>query len=212
MSAEELWQSLNAFGFGQATGVSFPAESSGYLRHFTDWHPLDHATVAFGYGLSVSTLQLARAYSVFAADGVLRPVSMLVQDEAAPGQRVMSEKTARAVLAMMEQVVGPKGTARNAAVRGYRVAGKTGTVKKTGAGGYLEDSYVAVFAGIAPVSAPRLVMVVMIDQPRQNGYYGGQVAAPVFSEVLTHALRLMNISPDDLPSIRQIASSQENKV
>jgi cell division protein FtsI (penicillin-binding protein 3) len=212
MQAEELWQSLNAFGFGQPTGVSFPAESSGYLRHFTDWHPLDHATVAFGYGLSVSTLQLARAYSVFAADGVLRPASMLMQDEVEPGQRVMSKKTARAVLAMMEQVVGPKGTARNAAVRGYRVAGKTGTVKKTAAGGYLEDSYVAVFAGIAPVSAPRLVMVVMIDQPRQNGYYGGQVAAPVFSEVLTHALRLMNISPDDLPAIRQIASSQENKV
>jgi cell division protein FtsI (penicillin-binding protein 3) len=211
MSREELWQAFNDFGFGQPTGVSFPAESSGYLRHFTDWHPLDHATIAFGYGLSVSTLQLARAYSIFASGGLLRPVSMVKQDEVPPASRVMSESTAGSMLKMMEQVVGPKGTARRAAIKGYRVAGKTGTVKKTVAGAYLEDSYVAVFAGIVPVSSPRLVMAVMINEPKQNGYYGGQVAAPVFSEVLTHALRLMNISPDDVPAIGKLVSAQDNR-
>ena len=213
MQAEDLWQAFNDYGFGQPSGINFPASSYGYLSHYSDWQPLDHATLAFGYGLSVSTLQLARSYSIFANDGYLQPVSLLKQDKAEQKDRVMKASTARAILNMLEQVVGPEGTAREAAIAGYRVAGKTGTVKKNASGGgYLEDSYMAVFAGIVPVSQPRLVMAVMIDEPSQNGYYGGQVAAPVFQEVLTHALRLMNISPDDLPALQQMARLSEKEV
>ena len=138
----------------------------------------------------------------------LASLTLIKQDQQPAGHQVMKAATARTVLKMMEQVVGPKGTAQQAAIPGYRVAGKTGTVKKTASdGGYQQDNYMSVFAGIVPVSQPRLVMAVMIDQPKQNGYYGGQVAAPVFKEVLTHALRLMNISPDDLSSLQQMAQS-----
>ncbi len=212
MKPKELWQSFSDFGFGESTGVSFPAASSGYLSYYSDWQPLDHATIAFGYGLSVSALQLARAYSLFANQGKLLPLSLLKVDEVPESSQVMTAATAKKVLQMMEQVVGPGGTAKRAAINGYRVAGKTGTARKSAAGGYLKDSYVSVFAGVVPVSNPRLVMAVMIDDPKQNGYHGGQVAAPVFSEVLGHALRLMNISPDDLPAIQRMAKSEETKV
>ncbi len=208
MESEDLWQAFNDYGFGQPSGVDFPAASAGYFSHYADWQPLDHATMAFGYGLSLSTLQLARSYSLFANDGILNPLTLIKLDQAPAGQQVMKAVTARSVLRMMEQVVGPKGTAQQAAIPGYRVAGKTGTVKKTAAGGgYQQDNYMSVFAGIVPVSKPRLVMAVMIDEPTQNGYYGGQVAAPVFQEVLTHALRLMNISPDDLSTLQQLAQT-----
>jgi len=207
MKADEMWQSFYDYGFGEATGVSFPGSSSGYFSHYSDWQPLDHATMAFGYGVSVSTLQLARSYSIFANDGKLLPVSLLKLDESLPATQVMKPRTANTVLKMLEQVVGPDGTAQQAAISGYRVAGKTGTVKKSAAGGYLEDTYTSVFAGIVPVSKPRLVMAVMIDEPKMNGYYGGQVAAPVFQEVLSHALRLMNISPDDYAVSSQLAGS-----
>jgi cell division protein FtsI (penicillin-binding protein 3) len=212
MKPKELWQSFTDYGFGEPTGVSFPAASSGYISYYSDWQPLDHATIAFGYGLSVSTLQLARAYSLFANEGKLLPMSLLKVDQVPESRQVMSASTAKSILEMMEQVVGPGGSAKRAAINGYRVAGKTGTAKKNAAGGYLKDSYIAVFAGVVPVTDPRLVMAVMIDDPKQNGYYGGQVAAPVFSEVLGHALRLMNISPDDLPAIQRMAKSEENKV
>ncbi len=212
MKPKELWQSFTDYGFGEPTGVSFPAASSGYISYYSDWQPLDHATIAFGYGLSVSALQLARAYSLFANEGKLLPMSLLKVDQVPESRQVMSASTAKSILEMMEQVVGPGGSAKLAAINGYRVAGKTGTAKKNAAGGYLKDSYIAVFAGVVPVTDPRLVMAVMIDDPKQNGYYGGQVAAPVFSEVLGHALRLMNISPDDLPAIQRMAKSEENKV
>ncbi len=212
MTPKELWQSFTDFGFGEPTGISFPAASSGYLSYYSDWQPLDHATIAFGYGLSVSALQLARAYSLFANQGKLLPLSLLKVDQVPESRQVMTAATAQRILEMMEQVVGPGGTAKRAAINGYRVAGKTGTARKSAAGGYLKDSYVSVFAGVVPVSNPRLVMAVMIDDPKQNGYHGGQVAAPVFSEVLGHALRLMNISPDDLPAIQRMAKSGETKV
>lgn len=212
MKSDQLWKAFSDYGFGEPTGVSFPASSSGYLSHFADWQPLDHATLAFGYGLSVSTLQLARAYSLFANEGKLLPVSLLKQDKVPESRQVMTAKTAQQVLEMMEEVVGPGGSATQAAIPGYRVAGKTGTAKKSADGGYLKDSYVSVFAGVVPVSQPRLVMAVVIDDPKQNGYYGGEVAAPVFSEVVGHAVRLMNVSPDDISSIRQVAKSVENKV
>ena len=208
MKPEQLWQSYKDYGFGEPTGISFPASAPGYFSDYNDWQPLDHATMAFGYGVSVSTLQLARSYSVFANGGKIQPVSLLKLDEPQQATQVMKSSTAKKVLEMMEQVVGPDGSAKQAAITGYRVAGKTGTARKSTAGGYLEDTYTSVFAGVVPVSNPRLVMAVMIDEPTKNGYYGGQVAAPVFKDVLTHALRLMNISPDNLKASLQMAKSK----
>ncbi len=208
MSREELWDAFRNYGFGEPTGIAFPGESSGYFRHFGQWQPLDHATMGFGYGLSVSATQLARAYAVIASGGKLIDLTLVKLDEAdreaanAIQRHVMKSSTAAAVMRMMEEVVGPEGTAQQASVEGYRVAGKTGTAKKSIVGGYQEDDYVSVFAGMAPTSNPRLVMAVMIDEPKHNGYYGGVVAAPVFREVISNALRILDIAPDNLPGIQ----------
>jgi len=206
MEKQELWESFRDYGFGEASGVSFPGESAGYLRHYSQWQPLDHATVGFGYGMSLSITQLARAYAVIANQGRLVDLSLLRKEPVvAPknqiSRHVMKVATARQILNMMAEVVGPKGTAQLAAIDGYQVAGKTGTAKKSIAGGYQKDDYVSVFAGIAPASNPRLVMAVVIDEPTQNGYYGGVVAAPVFQEVVSNALRILDIAPDDLPTL-----------
>ncbi len=206
MEPEELWQSFRDYGFGEASGVSFPGESSGYFRHFGQWQPLDHATMGFGYGMSMSITQLARAYTVIANQGRLLELSLLRKEPVATrgneiSRHVMKAATAQQLLQMMVEVVGPEGTAQQAAVPGYQVAGKTGTARKSIDGGYQEDDYVSVFAGIAPASNPRLVMAVMIDEPTQNGYYGGVVAAPVFQEVISNALRILDIPPDDLPTL-----------
>lgn len=206
LEPEELWQSLTDYGFGQPSGVSFPGESAGYFRHFSQWQPLDHATMGFGYGMSMSITQLARAYTVIANQGRLLELSLLRKEPVAAraneiSRHVMKAATAQQLLQMMTEVVGPEGTAQQAAVAGYRVAGKTGTAKKSIDGGYQKDDYVSVFAGIAPASNPRLVMAVMIDEPTQNGYYGGVVAAPVFQEVISNALRILDIPPDDLPTL-----------
>jgi cell division protein FtsI (penicillin-binding protein 3) len=215
MKEEELWQSFNDYGFGKPPGVAFPGESSGYFRHFTEWQKLDHAVMGFGYGLAVSITQLARAYAMIANQGRHVDVS-LIRKEPEPEienrveRHVMSAKTAKIVLEMMEQVVGPKGTAQLAAVPGYRVGGKTGTAKKSSAGGYDKDNYLSVFAGVAPISDPRLVMAVIVDEPTQNGYYGGTVAAPVFQEVMSNALRILDIAPDDISSLQaQIADKEK---
>jgi len=208
MHKQELWESFSNYGFGEASGVSFPGETSGYLPHHRQWQPLDHATMGFGYGMSVSITQLARAYAVIANEGRLLDLSLL-RKEADTNPRnqisrhVMKANTARTIIEMMAQVVGPKGTAHRAAIPGYQVAGKTGTAKKSIAGGYQKDDYIAVFAGIVPVSNPRLVMAVMIDEPTQNGYYGGLVAAPVFRDVVSNALRILDIPPDNLPTLVQ---------
>jgi cell division protein FtsI (penicillin-binding protein 3) len=204
LDKKELWESFRDYGFGEASGVSFPGESSGYLRHYSQWQPLDHATVGFGYGMSLSITQLARAYAVIANQGRLLDLSLLRKEPvAAPknqiSRHVMKASTARQMMSMLTEVVGPEGTAQRAAVDGYQIAGKTGTARKSNVGGYQKDDYVAVFAGIAPASSPRLVMAVMIDEPTQNGYYGGVVAAPVFQEVISNALRILDIAPDDLP-------------
>ncbi|HEY5739478.1 MAG TPA: penicillin-binding protein 2, partial [Gammaproteobacteria bacterium] len=208
LQRDELWQSFREFGFGSVSGVSFPGESVGYLRHYSQWQPLDHATMGFGYGMSVSISQLARAYAMIANLGRLPELSLLRKDPDSPrdnqiSRHVIKSSTARQLLQMMSEVVGPGGTAQQAAVPGYRIAGKTGTARKSVDGGYRQDDYVAVFAGIAPASNPRLVMAVMIDEPTQNGYYGGVVAAPVFQEVISNALRILDIPPDDLPALAQ---------
>jgi cell division protein FtsI (penicillin-binding protein 3) len=194
-----LWEIFSDLGFGQTTGSGFPGESAGYLNAFNNWSEVELATIAFGYGLSVTTLQLAQAYLVLAAGGELLPLSFHKVTTPVHGRRIISEIIANQVLAMLEAVVNKEGTGQQAAVNGYRVAGKTGTVHKSTVGGYSEDRYLSLFAGIAPVSDPRLVMVVIIDEPSGQQHYGGQVAAPIFSKVMTGALRLFNINPDNLP-------------
>jgi len=198
MPADRLWSVLRDYGFGEMTASGFPGERGGTLRHFQDWRPIDHATVAYGYGLSTTALQLANAYAVIANGGERRPVSFFTAKQLPPAHRIIRTTTAAQVSLMLERVVR-EGTATAAAIPGYRVAGKTGTARKSGIGGYAERRYQAVFAGYVPASRPRLVAVVVIDEPSAGAYYGGAVAAPVFSRVMAGALRLMEIPPDDLP-------------
>lgn len=211
MDYGSLWDIYHRVGFGQKTGVEFPAETRGVLRPHSSWRVFEHATMAFGYGVSVTAMQLAQAYAVIAADGVKRPVTLIKHEHAPDGERVLPADTARAVRAMMETVVSNKGTARRAAVPGYRVAGKTGTAKKaSGKRGYGGGRYQAVFAGMAPAGSPRLVMVVMVDEPRGRSYYGGIVAAPVFAKVMAGALRLLDIPPDNPEPSMLLAGGRTN--
>ncbi len=201
-----LWNMFVRVGFGSPTSVSFPGEATGVLRDFHRWRPVETATAAFGYGLSVTPLQLARAYAILAADGVRRPVSLLRVDKPPQGQRVIQSAIAAEVRRMMEAVVREGGTGTLAAVPGYRVAGKTGTVRKAGPSGYVAHQYYAVFAGMAPASRPRLVLAVVVNDPnpKRGGYYGGQVAAPVFRRVMGESLRMLDVPPDerDDPAVR----------
>lgn len=199
LEPEHLWRTFTDLGFGQVTGSGFPGEASGLLADYHRWYPIERATLSFGYGLSVTPLQLAQAYGVLAADGVRRPVSFLRLDAPPPATRVLPVRAARELRAMLETVIGPEGTGQQAAVTGYRVAGKTGTVHKSTAGGYADDRYVSVFAGFAPATRPRLAAVVMINEPGAGKHFGGQVAAPVFARVMAGSLRLLAVPPDDLP-------------
>jgi cell division protein FtsI (penicillin-binding protein 3) len=184
-------------GFGAATGISLPGEVAGRMNP-PSGAPIDLATLGYGYGISVTPLQLARAYSALANGGVVLPVSLLKRDTLPEGERVMSEQTARQVRAMLEQAVSRDGTGVAAQVAYYRVGGKTGTAHKLVNGEYANNSYIASFAGFAPASNPQLVMIITVDEPQGGAYYGGQVAAPVFSKVMAGVLRLLNIPPDNL--------------
>jgi cell division protein FtsI (penicillin-binding protein 3) len=197
LPAEVFWHDLNEEGFGEATGSGFPGEAAGKLRDYKTWRPVEQATMSYGNGISVNLLQLARAYTVFANDGTLLPVSLVKLDTPPEGKRVFSAATARAVKDMLELVVQPGGTAPLAQISGYRVAGKTGTAHKLEHGRYV-DHYVASFVGMAPASRPRLIIAVKIDDPQGPQYYGGQVAAPVFSAVMEQALHLLDV-PNDAP-------------
>ena len=197
MSPESFWRVLNEGGFGEVTGSGFPGEASGKLRDYKTWRPVEQATISYGNGISVTLLQLARAYTVFANDGMLLPVSLLKRETPPEGRKIYSAETARQVREMLELVVQPGGTAPMAQVSGYRVAGKTGTSHKLEHGHYV-DRYVASFVGMAPASNPRLIVAVKIDDPQGGQYYGGQVAAPVFSAVMGAALRQTNV-PNDAP-------------
>lgn len=201
---------LSQAGFGTPTGSGFPGEVAGTLPYRSHWSDIERATLSYGYGISVTPLQLAYAYTLFANDGLLKPVTFVADGgrDLEP-VRVLSRHTARQVRAMLEGVVTEGGTGTRAAVPGYRIAGKTGTAHKAGSGGYAEDRYLALFAGIAPASDPRLVMAVVIDEPSVDEYYGGLVAAPVFSRVMAGALRLLNVPPDDLDSLRGRMASAE---
>ena len=193
---ERLWDTFASLGFGVITGSGFPGETAGILTDYVDWSDIERATLSFGYGLSVTPLQLAQAYGVIASGGLMYPATFLRVDEPPEPERVMAAHAALQVRGMLEAVTGEGGTGQRARISGYRVAGKTGTARKSTAGGYSDDRYVAVFAGMVPASAPRLVAVVVIDEPTGDEYYGGQVAAPVFSEVMAGALRLKGIAPD----------------
>ncbi|WP_045225341.1 peptidoglycan D,D-transpeptidase FtsI family protein [Methyloterricola oryzae] len=192
----KLWAFYNNLGFGQGLETGFPGEASGRLSNHQNWGPFHQATLSFGYGLSTSALQLARAYLSLANGGEIPMVGLLKREKPPEVHRIMSAKTANSVKTMLEAVVTREGTAIKAAIPGYRVAGKTGTVKKSGAHGYQQGAYLSLFAGMAPASKPKLVMIVMIDNPTAGEYYGGAVAAPVFSTVMEGALRLLNIAPD----------------
>ena len=212
LEPEDFWQGLSAAGFGIATASGFPGEADGYLADFHRWRDIERATLAYGYGLSVTSLQLAQAYSVFANDGYRVPVTLLQRERPVEQRKVYSPRVARAVRKMMEAVVKEDGTAPQAAVQGYRVAGKTGTVHKSVAGGYADDRYLSVFAGMAPASRPRLVVVVMIDEPSNGEHFGGKVAGPVFSKVMAGALRLLNVTPDAAPLLQTRAQGSEGPV
>jgi cell division protein FtsI (penicillin-binding protein 3) len=201
LKREELWSTFNQLGFGSRTNVGFPGESTGIVRNYKSWRPIEQATMSFGHGISVTLLQLARAYTVFANEGELKPVSLTKLTESPIGHQVFSAQVANDVKAMLELVVLPGGTALRAQVAGYRIAGKTGTAHKLGPGGYEADKYVASFVGIAPASNPRFIMAVMIDEPtiEKDQYYGGVSAAPVFSAVMADALRMLAV-PQDSPN------------
>ncbi len=198
LEPEQLWSTLNAFGFGRLSASGFPGESAGLLSHHAHWRKVGQATLAYGYGLSVTPLQLVQAYAAIASGGLLRPVFMTRLTRPAADARVVSKHTAASLTRMLETVVSPRGTGMRADIAGYRVAGKTGTAKMYSAGGYSEDRYVAIFAGLAPASAPRLAAVVVISEPSGRKYYGGEIAAPVFSQIMGGSLRLLGVPPDDI--------------
>jgi cell division protein FtsI (penicillin-binding protein 3) len=206
---------INAYkrmGVGEALQTGFPGETSGYLPERKKWSDLDRATFSFGHGLTVSVLQLAHAYSVFANDGIKNPVSLLRKDEVPQGERVISEEIARKMVDMLDTVAGSEGTAKRAQTEAYNVGGKTGTTHKLALqGGYEPNKYVSMFAGFAPVNDPRLVAVVMVDNPKGKEYYGGAIAGPVFSEIISGSLRILNVAPDDalLPANDEIMSARE---
>ena len=195
MEPEHMWSTYDRFGFGDVTGTGFPGESAGVLRNHRRWRRVEQATLSYGYGISVTVLQLAEAFAALADEGRLRRPS-LVMGAANPPSSVLDPVLARQVSAMLETVTGPEGTGKKARVENYRVSGKTGTSRKASASGYA-SRYISSFAGFAPSSDPALVGVVVINDPSGDVYYGGLVAAPLFSDVMTGALRLLNIPPDN---------------
>lgn len=196
MQPQDMWELYTQVGFGQKPQVAFPGAVSGKLRAYKTWKPIEQATMSYGYGLSSSLFQLARAYSVFALDGQLIPVSLLKSSEPVPSVQILSSKNAVAMRHMLHMAAGPGGTAPKAQTMGYSVGGKTGTAHKQEGKGYADKKYRGFFVGIAPIDKPRIVVAVMIDEPSNGKYYGGDVAAPVFSETVAQTLRMLGIQPD----------------
>jgi cell division protein FtsI (penicillin-binding protein 3) len=208
MPPEHFWNVYSQLGFGSSAGVGFPGEASGALLDYQGWHEFDQAALSFGYGVSTSILQLARAYTALADDGVIHSVTLLKRDEDSEAKRIFKPETARKVREMLEHVISKEGTAYQARVEGYRVAGKTGTVKKATAGGYSEDKYFSVFVGMAPASNPRFIVAIVVDEPTGGQYYGGLVAAPAFSKVMAGALRVYGVEPDGLENMHLLLSKR----
>lgn len=209
-STRDLFQRV---GFGEVMGTGFPGETLGSLPAYRKWHPVTQATFAFGYGLSVSSLQLARAYAVLANDGLRKEISMVALDFEPEGLRVINAATTKEVRHMLRAASSHKGTGRRAMIDGYSVGGKTGTLHKVKVdGGYDDNRYMSVFAGLSPISSPRLATVVVIDEPRRGDYFGGLVAAPVFSEITGNALRLMQVTPDETDKNSSLVSLDKGNV
>jgi len=217
LKPEQIWSTLTSLGFGQVTGSEFPGESAGMLSNYTHWRPIGIATLSHGYGLSVTPLQLAHAYATIGAGGIKRPISFeRLAGTRVPGEQVIDPKVAHELVQLMEQVIAKGGTATRASLVGYRVSGKTGTAFKSIAGGYSTDRIMAVFAGLVPASRPKLATVVVIDEPSRDVHevgtlaQGGTVAAPVFANVMSGALRLMDVAPDDLQNVPAATLVQAN--
>jgi cell division protein FtsI (penicillin-binding protein 3) len=192
---QKMWEGFTSLGFGQPPQLGFPGAVSGRVRPYKTWKPIEQATMAYGHGISVSLIQIARAYSVFARDGELIPLTMLRSDLPAVGVPVFTPETALAVRKMLEMAAGPQGTAPLAQISGYRVGGKTGTAHKQENGTY-QNKYIASFVGFAPASSPRIIVAVMVDEPSAGKYYGGQVAAPMFARITGETLRALRVAPD----------------
>jgi cell division protein FtsI (penicillin-binding protein 3) len=212
LKPEQIWSTLTGLGLGQVTGSGYPGESAGMLSHYSHWRPIGIATLSHGYGLSVTPLQLAHAYATIGAGGLKRPISFERVSGPVPGERVLDPKVCTALIRMMEHVVEKGGTATRASLIGYRVSGKTGTAWKSVAGGYSTDRYMAVFAGLVPATHPKLATVVVIDEPSGDLHRGGDVAAPVFASVMSGALRLMDVPPDDLQNVPAATLVQANDI
>jgi cell division protein FtsI (penicillin-binding protein 3) len=195
LAPQAMWEGFTSLGFGQSPHIGFPGAVAGRVRPHKTWKPIEQATMSYGHGISVSLLQMARAYTVFARDGEMIPLTMLRSETPAVGVRVFKPETALSVRKMLEMAAGPQGTAPAAQIPGYRVGGKTGTAHKQEHGVY-QNKYIASFVGFAPVSNPRFVVAVMIDEPTAGKYYGGIVAAPVFARITGETLRAMRVSPD----------------
>lgn len=209
-----MWNTFHEVGFGEPPPLTFPGESSGIVQPYQTWRPIRQATMAYGMGVSVSLMQLARAYSIFARDGRLIPITLLKSNAPVAGTKVIPSQVAREVRAMLATVVEPGGTATRARIMGWRVAGKTGTAHIPEDGSYAKHQYIASFVGFAPLTKPRLIVAVEINRPRGSDYYGGLVAAPVFAQVMRGALRVLNV-PHDAPMVpipppSNVSASKEN--
>jgi cell division protein FtsI (penicillin-binding protein 3) len=207
LGAGAVWNMYNDFGLGKRTGSGFPGESSGQLRYFLGWNKFETATASFGYGVSVTALQLARAYCAIADNGILRPVALIKRDKPIPGRRIMPASVAWQIRQFLEGVVEPGGTGTRAALAHYVVAGKTGTAHRAMPGGYQVHRYNSIFAGMVPARHPRLVTVVVIKDPQGKDYFGGLVAAPVFRRIMRGATRLLQIPPSVKPPLTASAES-----
>lgn len=198
LSAQEMWDTYTALGYGHKPALAFPGAATGRVRHWKAWRPVEQATMSYGYGLSASLFQMAHSYTAFSHDGRVIPATLVKapDDTAVEGVRVFSEKNARAVRKMLEMAAGPGGTGQRAQTVGYSVGGKSGTARKQQGKGYASNKYRAWFTGMAPIDKPRVIVAVMVDEPSNGVYYGGAVAAPVFSEVVQQTLRIMGVQPD----------------
>ncbi|MEJ8846780.1 penicillin-binding protein 2 [Variovorax rhizosphaerae] len=196
LAPREMWESFSSLGFGQKPQLTFPGAVTGRLRPWKSWRPIEQATMSYGYGLSASLFQMAHSYTAFAHDGSLIPATMLKSDQPAVGVKVFSPENAKAVRRMLQMAAGPGGTGPLAQTVGYSVGGKSGTAHKQVGKGYASNKYRSWFTGMAPIEKPRIVVAVMLDEPSAGSYFGGIVAAPVFSEVVQQTLRMMNVAPD----------------
>ena len=208
MTPKDIWEMYTQVGFGQKPQIPFPGAVAGRLRPYKTWRPIEHASASFGYGLSTSLFQLAQAYTVFARDGEVVPVSLLKREDKVVGVRAISAQNAVAVRNMLNMVTGPDGTAPKAQTMGYSVGGKTGTAHKQEGKGYAAKKYRGFFVGMAPIETPRIVVAVMIDEPSNGSYYGGDVAAPVFSETVQQTLRMLGIQPDRAVKPQVVAKAE----